>query len=154
MKCPFCAHVESKVTDSRLSAACDATRRRRECESCARRFTTYERVEEIAPFVVKKDGRRESFDRQKLLNGVRKACEKRNIALERLVALVSQIERELIDTAEKEVSAQRVGERIEHLRDLDDIAYVRFASVYRSFRDIGEFKAELEKIARARTEET
>lgn len=155
MKCPFCAHVESKVTDSRLSASGDATRRRRECEGCARRFTTYERVEEIAPFVVKKDGRRESFDRQKLLNGVRRACEKRNIALERLEALVSQVERELIDTAEKEVSAQRIGERvIAHLRAIDDIAYVRFASVYRSFRDIGEFKAELEKIARARTEET
>jgi transcriptional repressor NrdR len=157
MKCPFCAHVESKVTDSRLSGAGDATRRRRECESCARRFTTYERVEEIAPFVVKKDGRRESFDRQKLLVGMRKACEKRNIALSRIEGLVDQIERELIDTAEKEVSAQKVGERVmTHLRGLDDIAYVRFASVYRSFRDIGEFRAELEMIERGRavTEET
>ena len=155
MKCPFCAHVESKVTDSRLSSAGDATRRRRECEACSRRFTTYERVEEIAPFVVKKDGRRESFDRQKVLSGVRKACEKRRIPLEQLETLVSQIERELIDTGEKEVSAGRVGERVmSHLRDLDDIAYVRFASVYRSFRDIGEFQAELDKIARARTEET
>ncbi|WP_394848278.1 transcriptional regulator NrdR [Pendulispora brunnea] len=151
MKCPFCAHLESKVTDSRLSAAGDVTRRRRECESCARRFTTYERVEEIVPLVVKKDGRRENFDRQKLLAGMRKACEKRNVALERIEAIVDQIERELIDTGDKEVGAQQVGERVmNHLRALDDIAYVRFASVYRSFRDLDEFRAELEKIAKLR----
>lgn len=151
MKCPFCAHLESKVTDSRLSAAGDVTRRRRECESCARRFTTYERVEEIVPVVVKKDGRRENFDRQKILGGMRKACEKRNVALERIESLVDQIERELIDTGEKEVSAQLIGEKVmNHLRALDDIAYVRFASVYRSFRDLDEFRAELEKIAKLR----
>ncbi|WP_394837770.1 transcriptional regulator NrdR [Pendulispora rubella] len=151
MKCPFCAHLESKVTDSRLSAAGDVTRRRRECESCARRFTTYERVEEVVPLVVKNDGRRENFDRQKLLAGMRKACEKRNIALERIEAIVDQIERELIDTGDKEVGAQQVGERVmNHLRALDDIAYVRFASVYRSFRDLDEFRAELEKIAKLR----
>jgi len=151
MKCPFCAHLESKVTDSRLSAAGDVTRRRRECESCARRFTTYERVEEVVPLVVKNDGRRENFDRQKLLAGMRKACEKRNVALERIEAIVDQIERELIDTGDKEVGAQQVGERVmNHLRALDDIAYVRFASVYRSFRDLDEFRAELEKIAKLR----
>ncbi|WP_394826961.1 transcriptional regulator NrdR [Pendulispora albinea] len=151
MKCPFCAHLESKVTDSRLSAAGDVTRRRRECESCARRFTTYERVEEIVPLVVKKDGRRENFDRQKILGGMRKACEKRNVALARIEAIVDQIERELIDTGEKEIPAQQVGERVmKHLRTLDDIAYVRFASVYRSFRDLDEFRAELEKIAKLR----
>ena len=151
MKCPFCAHLESKVTDSRLSTAGDVTRRRRECESCARRFTTYERVEEIVPVVVKKDGRRENFDRQKILGGLRKACEKRNVALARIESIVDQIERELIDTGEKEVGAQQVGERVmSHLRGLDDIAYVRFASVYRSFRDLDEFRAELEKIAKLR----
>ena len=151
MKCPFCAHLESKVTDSRLSAAGDVTRRRRECESCARRFTTYERVEEIVPVVVKKDGRRENFDRQKILGGMRKACEKRNVALERIESLVDQIERALIDTGEKEVRAQLIGEKVmNHLRALDDIAYVRFASVYRSFRDLDEFRAELEKIAKLR----
>jgi len=121
MKCPFCAHLESKVTDSRLSAAGDVTRRRRECESCVRRFTTYERVEEIVPLVVKKDGRRENFDRQKILGGLRKACEKRNIALERIEAIVDQIERELIDTGEKEVGAQQVGERVmTHLCQLEE----------------------------------
>jgi len=151
VKCPFCAHLESKVTDSRLSTAGDVTRRRRECESCARRFTTYERVEEIVPVVVKKDGRRENFDRQKILGGLRKACEKRNVALARIESIVDQIERELIDTGEKEVGAQQVGERVmSHLRGLDDIAYVRFASVYRSFRDLDEFRAELEKIAKLR----
>ena len=151
MKCPFCTHVESKVIDSRVSTANDVTRRRRECEGCARRFTTYERVEEVLPSVVKKDGRREVFDRQKVLYGLRKACEKRAVAIERLEQIVDLIERELIDSGEKEVAAIGVGERVmNHLRALDDIAYVRFASVYRSFRDIEEFRAELEKIVTAR----
>lgn len=151
MKCPFCTHVESKVIDSRTGAAGDVTRRRRECESCGRRFTTYERVEEVLPLVVKKDGRREMFDRQKVLSGMRKACEKRAIALPRLEAIVDEIERDLIDSGEKEVPATLVGEKImAHLRVLDDIAYVRFASVYRSFRDLNEFRLELDALARTR----
>jgi transcriptional repressor NrdR len=151
VKCPFCSHLESKVTDSRVGAAGDVTRRRRECESCARRFTTYERVEEIMPLVVKKDGRREAFDRQKILFGLRKACDKRAVSLDQLEAILDGVERDLLDTGEKEVSAQRVGERVmQELRKIDEVAYVRFASVYRSFRDIDEFMAELESIARAR----
>jgi len=154
VKCPFCSHLESKVTDSRLSTVGDVTRRRRECESCARRFTTYERVEEIMPLVVKKDGRRETFDRQKILNGLRKACDKRAVSLEQLDGILDAVERDLIDTGEKEVSAKRVGERVmQELRKVDEVAYVRFASVYRSFRDLDEFMAELESLARARKAE-
>jgi len=149
MRCPFCAHLESKVTDSRLSAVGDVTRRRRECEKCERRFTTHERVEEVLPHVVKKDGRREAFDRLKVLSGLRKACEKRPISLEQIEASVTRIESDLIDSGEKEVSALLVGEAVmESLRKLDDIAYVRFASVYRSFRDIDELREEVEKVAR------
>lgn len=152
MKCPFCSHVESKVIDSRVSTAADVTRRRRECEKCVRRFTTYERVEEVLPLLVKRDGRRELFDRQKVLIGVRKACEKRPVPLERIEAAVDQIERDMIDSGDKEVPATVVGERVmQALRKLDDIAYVRFASVYRSFRDLDEFRAELEKIAKDRS---
>lgn len=153
MKCPFCSHVESKVIDSRVSTASDVTRRRRECEKCGRRFTTYERVEEVLPLLVKRDGRREMFDRQKVLAGMRRACEKRPISLEQIEQCVDQIERDLIDSGDKEVPATSVGERVmKHLRKLDDIAYVRFASVYRSFRDLDEFRAELEKIAQDRGE--
>jgi transcriptional repressor NrdR len=151
VKCPFCSHVESKVIDSRASTAADVIRRRRECESCARRFTTYERVEEVLPLVVKKDGRREMFDRQKVLVGLRKACDKRAVSLETLEGVIDAIERALIDSGDKEVSAQAVGEKVmTELRKVDEIAYVRFASVYRSFRDIDEFRAELENIARTR----
>jgi transcriptional repressor NrdR len=151
LKCPFCAHLESMVIDSRVGAAGDVTRRRRECERCERRFTTYERVEEVLPLVVKKDGRREPFDRQKVLGGLRKACDKRAVPLERLEAVVDAIERDLIDSGDKEVSTGAVGEKImTELRKVDEIAYVRFASVYRSFRDIEEFRAELENITRAR----
>jgi transcriptional repressor NrdR len=132
----------------------DVTRRRRECESCARRFTTYERVEEIVPLVVKKDGRREAFDRQKLLAGLRKACDKRAVSLAQLDSILDAVERDLIDTGDKEVSAQKVGEKVmQELRKVDEIAYVRFASVYRSFRDIDEFMTELESIARTRKRE-
>ncbi len=151
MKCPFCSHLESKVIDSRVTGAGDVIRRRRECESCASRFTTYERVEEVLPLVVKKDGRREPFDRRKVLAGLRKACDKRAIPLERLEAVVESIERALTESGEKEVSAKMVGEKvITELRKVDEIAYVRFASVYRSFRDIDEFRAELESLARDR----
>ena len=151
MKCPECGHLESKVIDSRLSAAGDVTRRRRECEACAGRFTTYEHVEEALPLVVKKDGRREPFDRRKVLSGLRKACDKRAVPLVRLEAVVDSIEKALVDAGDKEVSAKSIGERImTELRSVDEIAYVRFASVYRSFRDIEEFRAELENIARER----
>lgn len=149
MRCPFCAHLESKVTDSRLSTIGDVTRRRRECERCEKRFTTYERVEEVLPLVVKKDGRREPFDRQKALSGLRKACEKRPISLEQIEGAVAVIENELMESGEKEISAMAVGEKVmQRLRALDDIAYVRFASVYRSFRDIDELREEVEKVAR------
>ena len=148
MKCPFCANAESKVTDTRASAQGDVIRRRRECETCSRRFTTYERVEEVLPLVVKKDGRRESLDRQKLLGGLRRACEKRPISLDTLEAMVDATERELMDSGEKEVSSRALGESImRRLRSVDSIAYVRFASVYRQFRDIEEFRAELETLA-------
>jgi transcriptional repressor NrdR len=141
------------VIDSRVGAGNDVTRRRRECEQCARRFTTYERVEEVLPLVVKKDERREAFDRQKLLGGLRRACDKRAISLERLEAIVDGIERELMDLGDKEVRANIIGEKVmNHLRTLDEIAYVRFASVYRSFKDIEEFRTELEKLAKGRAE--
>jgi transcriptional repressor NrdR len=147
MKCPFCSHLESKVIDSRLGGGGDVTRRRRECEKCARRFTTYERVEDVLPLVVKKDMRREPFDRQKLLGGIRKACDKRAIGHERLEQLVDSIEREMVESGEREISAEQLGEKVMlRLRDLDEVAYVRFASVYRSFKDIGEFQKELDRI--------
>lgn len=147
MRCPFCAHTESKVIDSRVGAQGDVTRRRRECEACARRFTTYERVEEVLPLVVKKDGRREPFDRQKIMGGLRRACEKRAVPESALESLVDTIERELGAMGEKEVSSKAIGERVmAHLRPLDDIAYVRFASVYRHFQDISELQAELDRM--------
>lgn len=150
MKCPFCASCENKVTDSRTAAGGDVIRRRRECDGCGRRFTTYERVEEVLPMVVKKDDRRELFDRRKVLAGLLRACEKRPISLEVLEATVDAIERTLIDRGEKEVAAQVVGEEVMRaLRTLDPIAYVRFASVYRSFRDIDEFRHELDSLARS-----
>ncbi len=155
MKCPFCTHLESKVTDSRVATAGDVIRRRRECEQCTRRFTTYERVEEVLPLVVKKDGRREMFDRQKLLSGLRRACEKRAVPLEKIEETVDAIERDLIDSGEKEIPSPRIGERVmARLRALDEIAYVRFASVYRSFRDLDEFREELDRLASARGETT
>lgn len=150
MRCPFCGHLESKVTDSRLGAQGDVTRRRRECEACARRFTTYERVEDALPLVVKKDGRREPWDRMKVLVGLRRACEKRPIAQEKLDEVVDAIERELSATGEREVASQAIGEQVmNHLRGLDDIAYVRFASVYRRFQDLSELRAELDRMTEA-----
>ncbi len=149
MKCPFCAHIESKVTDSRAGTSGDVIRRRRECEACARRFTTYERVEEVLPLVVKKDGRRETFDRQKVLGGLRRACDKRAVPIARLEVIVDAIERELIDSGDKEISAEQVGERVmSHLKEVDPVAYVRFASVYRQFKDIDELRSEIDQLAR------
>jgi transcriptional repressor NrdR len=147
MKCPFCGSVENKVIDSRLSQGDEVTRRRRECESCARRFTTYERIEVVLPMVVKKDGRREPFDRLKVLAGLRRACEKRPIASEKLDQLVDKIERELVEPGDKEIDSSRIGEAVmSNLKELDQVAYVRFASVYRSFKDIHEFMAELSRL--------
>jgi transcriptional repressor NrdR len=144
MKCPFCGTLDNRVIDSRLSQGGEVTRRRRECDGCTRRYTTYERVEQVLPLVVKKDGRREPFDRMKILAGLRRASEKRPVSSEALEQLVDHLERELVDAGEKEVPSSQLGERIMgHLRDLDQVAYVRFASVYRSFKDIHEFMAEL-----------
>ncbi len=144
MKCPFCGHLDNKVIDSRLSQGGEVTRRRRECDTCTRRYTTYERVEEVLPLVVKKDGRREPFDRMKVLGGLRRACEKRPVSSEALERVVDSIERQLVDSGEKEVDVSVIGERcMEALRQTDPVAYVRFASVYRSFKDIHEFMGAL-----------
>ena len=151
MRCPFCAHLESKVIDSRVSTAGDVIRRRRECESCTRRFTSRERVEDVLPVVVKKDGVREPFDREKVLRGVRLACNKRPVAIDRIEKFIDELERDLVESEAKEVDSKDVGERVmRKLRELDEVAYVRFASVYRSFRDIDEFRSELDKIASSR----
>lgn len=147
MRCPFCSHQDSKVVDSRVSKDGDATRRRRECINCSRRFTTYERIEEVAQMVIKKDGRRESFDRWKLKSGIMKAVEKRAISLEQINALISDIERDLFTGGEHEVGTKALGEAVmQRLRQLDEVAYVRFASVYRQFRDIKEFMSEIKEL--------
>ncbi|MBI5196953.1 MAG: transcriptional repressor NrdR [Nitrospirae bacterium] len=144
MKCPFCGHIDDKVIDSRLSKEGDIVRRRRECLKCEGRFTSYERIEEIFPLVVKKDGRREPFDRQKILRGLEKACEKRPIGMEAREALVERIEKKLQESGEKELPSSWVGEQIMlELKGIDEVAYVRFASVYRQFRDIKEFMEEI-----------
>ena len=151
MHCPFCREIESRVLDSRLVAGGTVTWRRRECDGCQRRFTTYERVEHTLPVVVKKDGQREPFDRQKLLRGLRVACNKRPVSADTLEAQAAELERELAESGEKEISSLLVGERVmERLKRLDEVAYVRFASVYRSFRDIDEFMDEMGKLVRAR----
>ncbi len=147
MKCPFCQVLENKVIDSRLSKDGHVIRRRRECGDCERRFTTYERIEEILPMVVKKDGSREVFDRAKILSGIRKACEKRPVPVSAMEQIVEVLERELHESGEKEVPSSYIGERVmESLRKVDGVAYVRFASVYRSFRDVHEFMRELEDL--------
>lgn len=155
MKCPFCGTLDNKVIDSRLSQGGEVTRRRRECEGCQRRYTTYERVEQVLPLVVKKDGRREPFDRMKILGGLHRACVKRPVSAESLERLVDELERVLVETGDKEVNSTAVGERVmDALRDLDHVAYVRFASVYRQFKDTNEFLSELSQLlapGRART---
>lgn len=147
MKCPFCGSFDNRVIDSRLSSGGEVTRRRRECEGCERRYTTYERVEQVLPLVVKRDDRREAFDRMKVLGGLRRACEKRPVSEEQLDRVVDQIERELVDAGDKEIASTVIGEKVMiHLKDLDQVAYVRFASVYRSFKDIREFMTELSSL--------
>lgn len=147
MRCPFCGHKEDKVVDSRATQEESAIRRRRECLRCAKRFTTYEYVEDISLMVIKKDGRRESFDRKKILSGVVKACEKRPISVERMEEIVTQVERAIQKKPDREIESTRLGELVmERLKDLDDVAYVRFASVYRQFKDVGQFMMELKDI--------
>jgi transcriptional repressor NrdR len=147
MKCPFCTHDDTRVVDSRLGKEGNNIRRRRECVDCERRFTTYERVEETLPLVIKKDGRREAFDRQKIISGIQRACEKRPVSIATIEKVVDQMELTLQESGEKEVAASRIGEAVmEALQSIDEVAYVRFASVYRQFRDINEFMAELTDI--------
>lgn len=147
MKCPFCAFVDTKVIDSRLGREGNSIRRRRECVQCERRFTTYERVEDILPLVIKKDGRREPFDRLKIIAGMQKACEKRPVSIDTIEKMVDQLERKLQESGEKEISASRIGQDVmDALHRIDEVAYVRFASVYRQFKDINEFMDELKDL--------
>jgi transcriptional repressor NrdR len=151
MKCPICGNIDDRVIDSRLGKDSNVIRRRRECLACKKRFTTYERVyervQQILPYVIKKDGRREAFEREKIIEGMRRACEKRPISMDRLEAVADAIEQELMERPEKEISVSYIGERVmAELRQMDDVAYVRFASVYRSFRDIEEFMKEIKEL--------
>jgi transcriptional repressor NrdR len=147
MRCLFCGHLESKVIDSRSTEEGTTIRRRRECLECGKRFTTYEKIETIPIIVIKKDGLREAFDREKVLTGILRACEKRPVTLSNIEKLIDDIEAKLYNMLEREVTSERIGEMVmERLKDLDDIAYVRFASVYRQFKDINSFMDELAKI--------
>jgi transcriptional repressor NrdR len=151
MKCPYCGFAQDRVVDSRESKEADSIRRRRECEGCNKRFTTYERIDEIPYMVVKKDGRREKFERQKVLSGLLRACEKRPVSASKLEAIVDETEAFLMDSAERERTTNQIGELImDHLRTIDKVAYIRFASVYRDFKDVREFKEELEQLLSSR----
>jgi len=144
MKCPYCGHLGNRVVDSRLNKEYTITRRRRLCDACERRFTTYERLEIAMPMLVKKDGRRESWDRHKVVEGIKKACEKRPVSIAQIEEFVDSLERKLQDMGERELSIRYIGEQImEKLKVLDEVAYVRFASVYRQFKDLNEFMDEL-----------
>jgi transcriptional repressor NrdR len=144
MKCPFCTDFDNKVVDSRLSGDSDVIRRRRECLACGRRFTTYERVDDILPMVIKKDDRREPFDRNKILSGIQTACQKRPVPVAVMEEIVERIEKSVQEAGDKEIKSSTIGETVMlELHDLDEVAYVRFASVYRSFKDINEFMDEL-----------
>ena len=149
MRCPYCGTLDNRVIDSRLSQGGEVTRRRRECEGCARRYTTYERVEQSMPLVVKKDGRRQPYDRNKLAAGLRRACVKRPVSVETLDRLLGAVERTLVESGEQEVPSAELGEQVLlALRELDQVAYVRFASVYRDFQDVGQFLDELSRLKR------
>ena len=153
MKCPFCDELEDKVVDSRMAKEGEVIRRRRECLGCKRRYTTYERVDEILPVVVKKDGRRESFDRTKILAGLKKACEKRPISTPTIETVTDRIEKRIQEMGETEIESRIVGEELmKELHQLDQVAYVRFASVYREFKDIDQFMDELRTLAQQRRE--
>jgi len=147
MKCPFCGFADTKVIDSRLGKEGNNIRRRRECFDCERRFTTYERIEETLPLVIKKDGRRETFDRQKIIAGMQRACEKRPVSIATIEKTVDRLELALQESGEKEIESSRIGEAVmESLHGMDEVAYVRFASVYRQFKDINEFMSELKDL--------
>ena len=147
MKCPFCGEIDNKVIDSRLSKDGDVIRRRRECLVCSRRFTTYEHIEEIPVMLIKKDGRREAFSREKLRSGIQKACQKRNISINIVEEFLDELERDLRETGEKEIPSHKIGEKImAKLHEIDDVAYVRFASVYREFKDVNDFVSELKSL--------
>jgi transcriptional repressor NrdR len=153
VKCPFCDDLEDKVVDSRMAKEGQVIRRRRECLSCKRRYTTYERVEESLPMVAKKDGRREPFDRLKILSGITKACEKRPISVSTIEAVTDRIEKRIQEMGETELSSNAIGEEVmRELHNIDQVAYVRFASVYREFKDIDQFMDELKVLARERRE--
>jgi transcriptional repressor NrdR len=153
VKCPFCDELEDKVVDSRMAKEGEVIRRRRECLGCKRRYTTYERVDEVLPVVVKKDGRRESFDRSKILAGLKKACEKRPISTATIEAVTDRIEKRIQEMGETEIESRIVGEELmKELHQLDQVAYVRFASVYREFKDIDQFMDELRTLAQQRRE--
>ena len=155
MKCPACQHPETKVVDSRVSKEGAAIRRRRECLKCGYRFTTYERVEMHLPMVIKKDGRREAFSRQKIIEGIKKACQKRPISMDQIEAFVSELERELMETGEREIPSSEIGERVmAKLHEWDDVAYVRFASVYRQFQDVNEFIEQIQKLLESKKKNT
>ena len=147
MKCPYCGYTDSKVIDSRPSSDGASIRRRRECLKCQKRFTTYENIETLPLIVIKKDLSRETFDRNKILNSIIRACDKRQVTLSQMDAVVTEIENALQNTLQNEVTSERIGEMVmEKLKELDEVAYVRFASVYRQFKDIGAFMAELQKL--------
>jgi transcriptional repressor NrdR len=151
VKCPFCSHLEDKVVDSRESKEGEVIRRRRECLSCGKRFTSYERIDQIPHLVVKKDGRRERFDREKVMSGLLKACEKRPVSMKSLDAVVDRVEAMMHESPDREVSADRIGEFLmDQLRDLDKVAFVRFASVYRDFKDVDQFMATLKGLLESR----
>ncbi len=151
MKCPYCAKIDNKVIDSRLSKDGRSIRRRRECLGCERRFTTYEKLEDVLPMVIKKDGRRETFNREKIISGIRKACQKRPISMTKIEEFTDVLESHFQELGTKEIESSEVGEKvINELRGWDEVAYVRFASVYRQFRDLNEFMAELEGILKSK----
>ncbi|MBU1086448.1 MAG: transcriptional regulator NrdR [Candidatus Omnitrophica bacterium] len=151
MKCPFCGNIEDKVVDSRIASEGDSIRRRRECLKCQRRFTTYEYIEKSTLMIIKKDGRREPFDRNKILSGLLRACEKRPVSMEKIEEVVDSIERALQRTYDKEVISSDIGEFVmKHLHEMDEVAYVRFASVYRQFKDINQFLGELKDLLNKR----
>jgi transcriptional repressor NrdR len=153
MKCPYCSKIDNKVIDSRLSKDFMNNRRRRECSACGKRFTTYEKIEDILPMVIKKDGRREPFKREKIISGIRNACQKLPVSMARIEEFVDSIESYFQDLGKKETNSSEIGEMIiNKLKEWDEVAYVRFASVYRQFKDVNEFMSELEEILKARQE--
>ena len=155
MKCPFCKQADSRVIDSRAAEDGATIRRRRECNGCGRRFTTYEVVEKLPLMVVKQDGRREVFKRDKILNGVIRSCDKRDISMEHIVALVNDIERDIRNAMDQEISSAKIGEMVmARLKDFDEVAYIRFASVYRKFADISSFLEELKELQAHKSEES